>query len=194
MTGHGARAARTRHARGEVVAAALALLRRRGLAELSMRNIAAELGVGASALYWHFPDKQSLLAAVSDALLAQAPRARGDGPWPERLRREALLLHGALMASRDGAELVASSLALGLGGHALRARLAEALADRGGALAAQTVEHLLLGHAMHWQQRRQAERLGLCETDPRDEAADFAACLELLIAGLSPQVRATRPR
>jgi AcrR family transcriptional regulator len=45
-------------------AAALALLRREGPAALTMRNVAAEAGVTATALYRHFDDKTALLHAV----------------------------------------------------------------------------------------------------------------------------------
>jgi hypothetical protein len=41
-----------------------------GLGDLSMRRLAERLGVKAGALYWHVANKQSLLAAVSDEILA----------------------------------------------------------------------------------------------------------------------------
>ncbi|MBD4209720.1 TetR family transcriptional regulator, partial [Xanthomonas citri pv. citri] len=46
----------------DVVDAAVGILQDFGMGDLSMRRVAAVLGVQASALYWHVPDKQSLLA------------------------------------------------------------------------------------------------------------------------------------
>jgi AcrR family transcriptional regulator len=61
--------------------AALAVLRRDGPAGLTMRNVAAEAGVTATALYRHYADKESLLRAVvretygvfRDAMGAEVP-------------------------------------------------------------------------------------------------------------------------
>jgi TetR/AcrR family transcriptional regulator, tetracycline repressor protein len=60
-----------RHRREDVVGRALAVLDDYGLADLTMRRLGAELGVQPSALYHHFPNKQALLAAVADELLAR---------------------------------------------------------------------------------------------------------------------------
>ena len=47
--------------RERIVDAAFSVLRDYGLADLSMRRLAKELGVQAGALYWHVPSKQDLL-------------------------------------------------------------------------------------------------------------------------------------
>jgi AcrR family transcriptional regulator len=69
----------------EVRRAALALFASRGYAAVSMRQIAAEVGVQAGALYLYTPDKQSLLADIMtehmESLLAaweEWPKPRGD--------------------------------------------------------------------------------------------------------------------
>ena len=67
------------HRRQDVVEHAIAVLDAYGLADLSMRRLGAELGVQPSALYHHFTDKQTLLAAVADEILA-----RGERPGPRR--------------------------------------------------------------------------------------------------------------
>ncbi|MCR4489795.1 TetR family transcriptional regulator, partial [Micrococcus luteus] len=56
----------------DVVDAAVGILQDFGMGDLSMRRVAAVLGVQASALYWHVPDKQSLLARVADRIVAEA--------------------------------------------------------------------------------------------------------------------------
>jgi AcrR family transcriptional regulator len=72
-----------------VIGAALVVLRRDGLDGVSMRRVAAEVGVAANALYSHLPDKSALLDALMDAVLADVVVPRRGG-W--RPRMEALLL------------------------------------------------------------------------------------------------------
>lgn len=65
-----------------------------GLDAVTIRRLAQELGVTPMALYWHFKNKDELLAGLADHLLAgvQADRQAGD-PWLTQLRAmvEALL-------------------------------------------------------------------------------------------------------
>ena len=66
-------------------AAALRLFARSGYAAVSMRQIAAEVGVGAGALYLYTPDKQTLLFDLmhdhmTDLLAAWEAVDKGDGP------------------------------------------------------------------------------------------------------------------
>lgn len=67
-----------------VRAAALKLFAQGGYAAVSMRAIAAEVGVQAGALYNYTPDKQTLLFDLMQAhmtdLLAQLPEAEGQDP------------------------------------------------------------------------------------------------------------------
>jgi AcrR family transcriptional regulator len=48
-----------------LVRAGLALIKRRGTAALSLREVAKRAGVSASAVYRHYADKEALLAAVA---------------------------------------------------------------------------------------------------------------------------------
>ncbi|WP_406278273.1 TetR/AcrR family transcriptional regulator C-terminal domain-containing protein [Embleya sp. NBC_00896] len=66
--------------RARVVAAAIAIADERGLAAVSMRQIAADLGVAAMTLYRHVPGKDDLLAAMADTVFAEAPL-----PSPRRI-------------------------------------------------------------------------------------------------------------
>ncbi|MDR7254286.1 AcrR family transcriptional regulator [Nocardioides sp. BE266] len=52
--------------RQSILDAAALLLARRGYVGVSMADIGAEVGVAASALYWHFPSKQQLLVSLFD--------------------------------------------------------------------------------------------------------------------------------
>ena len=56
----------------DFVDAAIAFADRQGLAGLSMRALGAELNVDATALYRHFPSKESLLMAMVDQMLGEA--------------------------------------------------------------------------------------------------------------------------
>lgn len=57
----------------EIVAAAREVLESEGLAALTMRNVAARLGIRAPSLYKHFPDKDALEAAIiSDGFVEMA--------------------------------------------------------------------------------------------------------------------------
>lgn len=87
--------ARTLGAHAEITgprvrAAALRLFARSGYAAVSMRAIAAEVGVQAGALYNYTPDKQSLLFDLMkthlELLLAEVPAIDAADPL-ERLRR-----------------------------------------------------------------------------------------------------------
>ena len=71
---------RGRITREQILAAAMALLDQRGLPDLTMRKLAAELGIRPSALYWHFPDKQTLLARLADQIVGSAPQPPASGP------------------------------------------------------------------------------------------------------------------
>ena len=88
--------------RERVLAVALTTLRRDGLDGVSMRRVAAELGVAPNAIYSHVPDKEALLDGLLDAMLADVPTpARGD--WRTRIRtvlrhtRRVLLEHPDLV-------------------------------------------------------------------------------------------------
>lgn len=146
-----------RHDRDSVARSALALLDEVGLADLSMRRIAARLDVQPSALYWHFANKQELLAELADRITASIPE-RGQG-----VLATARGIRDALFAYRDGAELVLSTYALQLGSShaqsvltaALRAQGAHDADDRGAAIL-----HFVLGHATLVQQRMHADSHG----------------------------------
>ena len=63
----------------EFVTAAMELVDQSGIAALSMRALGAQMGVDATALYRHFPNKDSLVIALIDAMLGEAASA----PEPE---------------------------------------------------------------------------------------------------------------
>ena len=56
--------------REQIVSTALAVVDRDGLKALSMRRLGAELGVDPMAVYYHIPNKQALLDAIVEAVMA----------------------------------------------------------------------------------------------------------------------------
>jgi TetR/AcrR family transcriptional regulator, tetracycline repressor protein len=80
-------AGRTRLSKAAVVDRALALSDAEGLDALTMRRLAAELGVTPMALYWHFRGKEELLEGLADRLWAGIDTDVDEAaPWPEQLR------------------------------------------------------------------------------------------------------------
>ena len=80
------RAARPALGRERLVRAAIALADADGRAALSMRRLAAEVGVGPMALYRHVPDKDELLRLMADAAFGEeALPEPGPAGWRARL-------------------------------------------------------------------------------------------------------------
>ena len=145
----------TRH---ELSRVGLRLLADHGLADVPMRRVAKEFNVAVSALYWHVKDKQSLLGAMVDELLATLEFAQPTGDWRADLTIRAELIYDKILHTRDAAELTASVLALGTGGSKLRAALEEVSPDT---VTTDAIMSLLIGHATLHQQRMQAQALGV---------------------------------
>lgn len=184
-----------RHDRAAVVATALRILDEQGLPELTMRRLAGALDVQPSALYHHVENKQELLGALADRILEAArPSPSPALGWYDATLAEAEAVRDALLAYRDGAEVVLSTRALGLGSDAAHGRLAAAL-GRGhdpetASLVATALLHLILGDASLAQQRLQADALGAAaphvalDATADDPALVFRLGVELLLSGL----------
>ena len=265
---------RGRITREQILAAAMELLDQRGLPDLTMRKLAAELGIRPSALYWHFPDKQTLLARLADRIIGSAPKppasspgtgerpggggsaarsgplskhsgparsgeaaypgdssedggaacseaathphdssedqgascpcTAGTVPWENAMRASADTMRARLLAHRDGAEIVSSSIALGLTRLPLTAMIHEPLHRAGASaetidIAARTLGHFLLGHAFDEQQAEAARALGVepalpqLRLDPASAGAAFRAGIDLIVAGTAVRIAADHP-
>lgn len=174
----------------DVVEAAAKLLDEYGIADLTMRRLARELGVSPGALYWHFANKQELLGAISDRILDGVPSARGVVDVCNRLR-------DALLSHTDGAELVSASFAAGQSAamKQILAVLTEAVSgvgvDPGHAeLAARTVVYYVLGFTVDEQSRLQWDAAGAELPEWQsvladDASARFAFGLRLFVDGIN---------
>lgn len=179
----------TRHDRESVAQTALALLDEVGLADLSMRRIAARLDVQPSALYWHFASKQGLLAELTDRITARAPDSESGVLETARGIRDALFAH------RDGAELVLSTYALRPGASPAQDALARALEREEASNAEEraiAILHFVLGHATLVQQRMHADSHGaLLGGDETDVTAGLDRIFDLGVSALAGAVSAT---
>jgi len=96
--------------REQIVTTAMALVDRDGLQALSMRKLAAELGVGTMSLYYHVPDKSALYDLILDAGLAEVDLDGDDPAQPAdvRVRRIAYAIRKALLSHPHAAVLAMS--------------------------------------------------------------------------------------
>ncbi|HWO65323.1 MAG TPA: TetR/AcrR family transcriptional regulator C-terminal domain-containing protein [Umezawaea sp.] len=98
---------RERLDRDTVVTHAIALADAEGLDAVTIRGLAADLGVTAMALYWHFKNKDELLDGVADHLLRAVALPEDDSAdWAERLRATVAALVAALRPHRALAPLI----------------------------------------------------------------------------------------
>lgn len=177
-----------RHQRSDVVERAIEVLDTYGLSSLTMRRLGAELGVQPSALYHHVANKQTLLAAVADELLARGRRPRLASTWDGRIVEVCTELRDAMLAYRDGADVVATAFAFGLGAAGPAEELEETLAAAGfpadlACVAARTLLHFVFGHTFEEQTAMQAGSAGAIDADPA-RVADFDLGLGLVLDGL----------
>jgi TetR/AcrR family transcriptional regulator, tetracycline repressor protein len=179
----------------DVVEAATALLDSYGIADLTMRRLARELDVSPGALYWHFANKQQLLGAVADQILA--PVGDVTAGWRDRITGLCERLRDALLSHTDGAELVSASFAAGqseavarilttLADGAAKAGVEPAQCD----LAARTVVYYVLGFTADEQSRLQWDAAGAELPDGQsvlteDPSARFTFGLRLLVDGIA---------
>jgi AcrR family transcriptional regulator len=142
--------------REKIVAAAIEVIDAVGSEKLTMRRLAAQVGVEPMSLYHHFPSKADLLDAIVDAAagsygaqvsiapdadLAAGLRAFGTG------MRAALLAHPGLLPLVS-TRPVTPERAENLGEPLLGALTATGLSRRQAEFAVQSVAVFVMGHAM----------------------------------------------
>jgi TetR/AcrR family tetracycline transcriptional repressor len=187
-----------RYHRTDIVERAIGVLDLYGLPDLSMRRIAGELGLQPSALYHHFDSKQALLAAVADELLVRGARADvPTEPWDVRVVALSRELRDAMLAYRDGAELIATVHAFGLGAAAPAERLTAAIVGGGfdeefAGSAATTILYFVFGHVSDEQTHLQANSVGAIDA-PVDggSSESFELGLSLILDGIRLRVPAS---
>ncbi|MFC6012601.1 TetR/AcrR family transcriptional regulator [Nocardia lasii] len=82
----------------DVVAAAIALADRDGIAKLTIRAVAAALGVRAMSLYTYVPSKEALITLMVDAVAATDPPIPAELPVRDRMIAIAARIRAELLA------------------------------------------------------------------------------------------------
>ncbi|MET1134012.1 MAG: TetR family transcriptional regulator, partial [Aeromicrobium sp.] len=121
------------------------------------------------ALYHHVPDKQTLLALMADRIVAGVEV--GDDA-----AKAAHALREAMLAVRDGADVVATASAFRLGDSRIENELAALTTPD----IARTLLLYVFGHTQATQMHRQAAQIGILAEDP-DLDASFARGLDLVL-------------
>lgn len=181
--------------RNDVLDGAVAILDEYGLADLTMRRLAGSLNVQPGALYWHFPNKQALLGAVADRILARLDRPVVATEWDAQLIELAHRLRDALLSHRDGAELVSATYASRLTTSQAREKFVAATIRAGltrdrAELAAYTLLYYVLGQTVDEQSRMQMDSVGALTDDASpllespDATARFDFGLQLFVGGV----------
>jgi len=112
--GEAPRAERRPLNRDAIVDAALVLLDRQGLAGLSMRRLAQELGVGAASLYWHVRDKEELLGLLLDRIVGESEVPEPDPDnWQEQIKQVGRENRRLLQRHRDAAQISLGRIPVG---------------------------------------------------------------------------------
>ncbi|MGI8553693.1 MAG: TetR/AcrR family transcriptional regulator C-terminal domain-containing protein [Dehalococcoidia bacterium] len=99
--------------REQLLREAMALVEDGGFDGLTMRRLAARLGVQAPSLYNHLRDKAELLALLADAISGEVREIDPERPWREQLEAVARDYRRVLLAHRDGARVLAATPPLG---------------------------------------------------------------------------------
>jgi AcrR family transcriptional regulator len=100
--------------RPEILTAARRLIDRDGWEKLTIRRLAAEMGIGATTLYHHVLNKQDLLLLLLNEHTSQIPRPEMPREPRDRIIVAATALHDALAAWPWAAEVVTTDGFVGL--------------------------------------------------------------------------------
>ena len=117
-----------------VVRAALDVLDDAGIDGVTVRAVAARLGVQAPALYWHVRDKRELLDEMATEIWrqvsAEVAALPADLPWDQVMAAFAAITRRALLAHRDGAKVFSGTYLTDAGAlEAQEDRFARMVAD-----------------------------------------------------------------
>ncbi|WP_405862366.1 TetR/AcrR family transcriptional regulator C-terminal domain-containing protein [Streptomyces sp. NBC_00090] len=119
--------------RDRIVAASIRMLDEEGLAKLSMRKLATELGVTAMSLYWYVDTKDDIIEYAVDTVYGEVDLEAVDaaGDWRERIR--VLALEYRRMLVRHAWMSPSAGQYLNIGPHAIAAgsKIHEAIRDTG---------------------------------------------------------------
>ena len=117
-----------------ILDAALWQLDAGGAAAVSIRGIAAQVGIAPNAVYTYFPSRAAVLRALVERFLGDVNHDRfvdREQPWRQRVEALALELRAHLVAHRGAVQLLLAGPMDGPNALTLRESLSEVLADGG---------------------------------------------------------------
>ena len=173
--------------RARIIAAALDLLGAQGLDGLTMRALAAALGIRGATLYHHFEGKAELLDHMAGEMLRpvwQPPRP-GQG-WADWLGQGAVLYRQAMRTRRDGAQLMIGRRPVAADGH-VDDLLAPLMASGFSGGAARQALAVIGRFTLGWTLEEQAG-IGGQDGDAAPDTA-FGEGLALVLAGIATMER-----
>jgi TetR/AcrR family tetracycline transcriptional repressor len=180
--------------RATIVRTALRLLDEVGIDGLSTRRLAAELGIKSASLYWHFKDKNELLAEMSGVMFEEclpAPNVSGAGfDWADWLAEGARAIRRTALSRRDGAQVMAFPRPKVTTGRAVfednvKTLMRSGLADMECRLAMQTFRRYAIGSALQEQSNKgAAAAAGIVGTG--EEGFEFG--LQVFVEGLRARI------
>jgi TetR/AcrR family tetracycline transcriptional repressor len=136
--------------RDVIAQAGLRLLDATGIEGITMRALAAELGVQAPTLYWHVKSKRDIFRAMAVAITRDASAlvtaADRDAPWQDRLISWARALRRSILSHRDGARVFAGTFAPEPATFDVTESALQALRDAGLSVADAAQRTILLRH------------------------------------------------
>lgn len=116
---------------GRIVDAGLRIVDAEGVEALSLRRLAADLGVTPMAVYWHVQDKTELLELIGERVLETIEVLPAAGDWRRQLRDVHLAMLGPLLAHPNAVELMIGRARFGPAGIALFERILAILLEAG---------------------------------------------------------------
>ncbi|MFJ8667826.1 TetR/AcrR family transcriptional regulator [Streptomyces sp. NPDC093600] len=119
--------------RDRIVAAAIRMLDEEGLAKLSMRKLATELGVTAMSLYWYVDTKDDIIEYAVDTVYGEIDLDAVDaaGDWRDRIRVLALDYRRMLVRHVWMSPSAGQYLNIGPNAIAVGSKIQEAIRDTG---------------------------------------------------------------
>ena len=117
-----------------ILGAALALLAERGADGVTVRGIAARVGVAPNAVYTYFPDKAAVLQGLVEQLLSRVNHDRFTDrslPWRDRIQALALELRAELLTHPGAVHLLLGTPLKGQNALAVGETLLAIMADAG---------------------------------------------------------------
>jgi TetR/AcrR family tetracycline transcriptional repressor len=136
--------------RDVIAQAGLRLLDATGIDGITMRALAAELGVQAPTLYWHVKSKRDIFRAMAVAMTRDASAlvtaADRGARWQDRLISWAHALRRSILSHRDGARVFAGTFAAEPATFDVTESALEALQDAGLSVADAAQRTILLRH------------------------------------------------